>query len=200
MILSDFRTKSCGLCLYYQANFCAVAPNYIGLAHLCTDFKLAEEIEEEEINEIPLIEQLKKDYFLELLSSYTEIETGRTITTFTQTDIDLWIVPPRLITTNHLFRELTQTRALFEYYHNPITGYDVQKSLRKLLEVLGEFSRLAKAKKRKLSEFELPRLLILTPSITENILREFGTKKSKNSGIYFLPPAFFTGLVVIDQL
>lgn len=203
MIFSDFRTKSCNLCRYYNADFCAVAPDYIGLAHLCTDFELAGEIEEEEIKEIPLIEQLKKDYLFEFLSSQGEIETGRTITTPTLKDIDLWFVrdSSKLVEEKNLFIQLTKTRALFEYYYDPITPDDIRQSLRKLLAVLGEFSRLARAKKKKLSNFELPRLWILTPSISEDILTECSSAESKDtSGIYFWAPAFRTAFVVIDRL
>lgn len=206
MFISNFGAKSCRLCRYYRDDFCAVAPDYIGLSHLCQDFELGVEDYADEIEEIPLIEQLKKDYLFQLLSFYGEIEPGRTVITSIKKDIDLWFAPnknTKLFKGNSLFKRLTKTRALFEYYHYPISFDNVQISLVKWTEVSGEFTRLAKRRNKKFPKSELPRLWILTPSISdEEVITGFGAQESKNevSGIYFSPPLFSTGIIVIDRL
>ncbi|MGI0482495.1 hypothetical protein ACN4EE_17140 [Geminocystis sp. CENA526] len=203
MLLSEFRSKTCGFCRYYQADFCAVAPDYIGLAYICPDFKLAEEIEEEEeVKEISVIEQFKKDYLVEFLSTYGDIEAGRSITTPTNTEIDLWVVANRSIKGNHLLKKLLKTRALFEYYHNSLTSEEVLNSLRKLIEMDRELDRFSRAKKKQLSKSELPQLWILTPSISQETLTEFVIENKQNNafGIYYFPPAFLTAFIIIDRL
>ena len=203
------KTKTCRLCRYYELdeNFCAVAPDYIGFAHLCADFELGVELDEEEehIDSIRFIyEQFGKDYLEKLLSPYGEVEVGRTLTVSPRRDIDFWFAPsvsqlPREL---GLLARLAKTRALFEPYHHPVTADETRASLLKLLEVQGEFYRAAKREKVQLAESDLPWLWILTPSASEAILRGFGAKEStdEETGIYFLAPAFKTGLVVIDQL
>jgi hypothetical protein len=71
-----------------------------------------------------------------------------------------------------------------------------------LLEVQGEFDRAAKREQVQLAESDLPWLWILTPTASEDIFRGLGAEErtDEERGIYFLPPAFLTGLVVIDQL
>lgn len=206
MFISNFGAKSCRLCRYYTSDFCAVAPDYIGLSHLCQDFELGVEEDTDEIEEIPLIEQLKKDYLFQLLSYYGEIETGRTVISSIKKDFDLWFAPnklTKLIKGNSLFKKLTKTRALFENYHYPLTSDDVGISLLKWMEVSGEFTRLAKAKNKKIPKSELPKLWILTPTIAdEEVITGFGAAEKENeiSGVYFLAPIFSTGIIVIDRL
>lgn len=204
------RTKTCGLCRYYEinVNFCAVAPDYIGKSHLCADFELGIELDDDDDDDIDLIqfiyEQLSKHYLEKLLSPYGEVEVGRTFNTSPKREIDLWFAPKvsPLPTELGLLARLAKTRALFEPYYYPITPDDVRASLFKLLEVHGEFYRSAKREKVQLADLDLPWLWILTPTASETILRAFAAeeKKDKQTGIYFMAPSFLTGLVVIDQL
>ena len=154
MIASYPRTKSCRLCRYYEGgnNFCAVAPDYIGQAHLCADFELGIELEEEEEPQDLkrfIYEQFSKNYLKKLLSAYGEVEVGRTITPLCppfrgdeKGGIDFWFAPrlsplPREL---GLLARLAQTRALFEPYPYPVTPDETIASLGKLLEPT--FSRL----------------------------------------------------------
>jgi len=203
------KTKSCRLCHYYELdeNFCAVAPNYIGKAHLCADFQLGIELDEEE-EPIDLrrfiYEQFSKDYLEKLLSPYGKIEVERTLTTSPRRDIDLWFAPSLLELPKELglLARLAKTRALFEPYHHPVTPDETRASLVKLLEVQGEFYRAAHREQVQLAESDLPWLWILTPTTSEDILNGFGAKEStdEETGIYFMPPALLTGLIVIDKL
>lgn len=203
------KTKTCRLCLYYELNenFCAVAPNYIGQAHLCKDFKLWKELDEEE-EEIDLksftYEQFSKNYLKKLLSPYGKIEVERTLIIPSTQDINLWFAPkvssfPKEL---GLLARLTKTRALFEPCHNHVTSCDIRNCLRKLIEVQEEYDREAKIQNAKLKESQLPWLWIFTPTISETILEGCSAREKRNEekGIYFMPPAFRVGLVVIDQL
>jgi hypothetical protein len=71
------------------------------------------------------------------------------------------------------------------------------------MEVSGEFTRLAKAKNKKIPKSELPKLWILTPTIAdEEVITGFGAAEKENeiSGIYFFAPIFSTGIILIDRL
>jgi hypothetical protein len=209
MIPSYLKTKTCRLCRYYEGgeNFCAVAPDYVGKAHLCADFELGIELEEEEEPQDLkrfIYEQFSKNYLEKLLSPYGEVEAGRTITISPSAAIDFWFAPrpsplPREL---GLLARLAQTRALFEPYPYPVTRDETIASLGKLLEVQGEFDRAAKREQVQLAESNLPWLWILTPTASEELFQGLGAKErtDEERGIYFLPPAFLTGLVVIDQL
>ncbi|NEP09223.1 MAG: hypothetical protein F6K14_03055 [Symploca sp. SIO2C1] len=203
------KTKSCRICRYYELdeNFCAVAPDYIGKAHLCDDFELAIELDEEE-EPIDLrrfiYEQFSKDYLEKLLSPYGKIEVERTFTISPRRDIDLWFAPSvsELPKELGLLARLAKTRVLFEPYHHPVTSDEITASMIKLLEVQGEFHRAAERETLQWNESDLPWLWILTPTISEETLTGFGAEESteEETGIYFLPPAMLTGLVVIDEL
>ncbi|NER48948.1 MAG: hypothetical protein F6J92_20060 [Symploca sp. SIO1A3] len=202
------RTKSCRICRYYEPdeNFCAVAPNYIGKAHLCADFELGIELDEEE-EPIDLkrftYEQFSKAFLEKLLSPYGKVETERTLTIPPSPDIDLWFAPrvSELPQELGLLARLAKTRALLEPYHHPVTPDEISASLIKLLEVQGEFHRAAD-KETDSAAVDLPRLWILGSSISEETLEGFGAEAStkEETGIYVMAPAFKTGLVAIDEL
>jgi hypothetical protein len=209
MSLSYCKTKTCRLCRYYELgeNFCAVAPDYIGKAHLCVDFELGIELDEEEDN-IDLrrfiYEKFSKDYLEKLLSPYGKVEVGRTLTQLPEQQIDFWFMPvvSELPTELGLLARLARNRALFEPYAYPVNLDETRTSLLKLLEVQGEFYRAAKAKNVQLDESDLPWLWIFTPTASETLLKGFATQEGtdEETGIYFLPSPFSTGLVAIDRL
>jgi len=202
------RTKSCRICRYYEPdeNFCAVAPNYIGNAHLCADFELGIELDEEE-EPIDLktftYEQFSKAFLEKLLSPYGKVETERTLTIPPSPDIDLWFAPrvSELPQELGLLARLAKIRVLLEPYHHPVTPDEISVSLMKLLEVRGEFHRAADREEDS-AGLNVPRLWILGSSISEETLEGFGAEAStkEETGIYVMAPAFKTGLVAIDEL
>ncbi len=62
--------------------------------------------------------------------------------------------------------------------------------------------REAKSTKTKLQESEIPKLWVLTPTVSETRLSSFGTiqKEGWLSGVHFLPDALRTAIVAIHQL
>jgi hypothetical protein len=194
------NTKSCRFCRYYDSgeNFCAVAPDYIGLAYLCADFKLEIEPEDEDDDEPDTLAKFQRDYLEKLLLTCGEIETGRTIIRNSTKKIDLWFAPKinQSPPDNNLLSRLTKTRALFEPYHRSVTPDEIRYSMRKLLEVHQEFYRAAANKKTKIRDTDLPWLWIFTPSISNRTLKSFSAESKQETGIYVMAPALLTGLVL----
>jgi hypothetical protein len=70
------------------------------------------------------------------------------------------------------------------------------------LDVKGRLRREAKAKKIQLLESEIPKLWVLTPTISERLLSSFNVNQKEGwlSGVYFLGDALRTAIVAIHQL
>ncbi|MBD2387067.1 hypothetical protein [Cylindrospermum sp. FACHB-282] len=148
-------------------------------------------------------DQFAKDYLEELLSPYGEIQAPRRVAGEMR-QIDVWFVPnqPPDITKLGLLAKLTQNTAIIEPYRNPAKSGEICDCLLKLLEVRGEYQREANRNNRNLEESNLPKLWILTPTASSNILDGFGAtlKADWHQGIYFLPEKLRTSVVVIHQL
>ncbi|WP_254449420.1 DUF4351 domain-containing protein, partial [Anabaena sp. UHCC 0253] len=97
---------------------------------------------------------------------------------------------------------LAENPAIIEPYRNPASTDEICDCILKLLEVKASLRREAKANKIKLQESEIPKLWILTPTISETRLSSFGTiqKESWLSGVHFLADALRTAIVAIHQL
>jgi hypothetical protein len=212
---SDYpKVKSCRLCRYYEleTNFCAVNPDYIGIAHLCHDFALRVPIhptrEAEETKNLTrfIFDQFSKDYLEKLLLPYGEVEAGRTVAGEVR-EIDVWFVPseaerPRELGLLGRLSRPSASALLFEPYRNPVSAAEISDCLLKLLEVRGDLQRQANRENRAFPLSEWPRLWILTPTASEAMVGGFGGQLSENweRGIYFLPDSLRTALVVIHQL
>jgi hypothetical protein len=71
------------------------------------------------------------------------------------------------------------------------------------LEVEGEITRQANRQKINPNESAIPRLWILTPTASPQLLQGFEAKLNRNNwgeGIYFLAPSLRTAIIVIHQL
>ncbi|MBC6480755.1 MAG: hypothetical protein GDA56_26265 [Hormoscilla sp. GM7CHS1pb] len=78
----------------------------------------------------------------------------------------------------------------------------IRDSMSKLLIIFGQINRLEKRHKINFPESYLPKLWILTPTAMTSTLSGFGANTHKKwlPGIYFMPPAFHTTIVAIDEL
>ena len=150
-------------------------------------------------------DQFAKDYLEELLSPLGEIQSPRRVAGEVR-QIDVYFIPnPTLnadITALGLLGRLATTTALFEPFRNPATPPEICDCLLKLLEVRGELQREANRNSRNLSESELPKLWILTPTASAQLLSGFGAtlKGDWDSGVYFMPEYLRTGIIAIHQL
>jgi hypothetical protein len=92
--------------------------------------------------------------------------------------------------------------AIIEPFRNPASTDEICDCILKLLEVKALLRREAKANKIKLQDSEIPKLWVLTPTVSETRLSSFGTMQKAGwlSGVHFLPDALRTAIVAIHQL
>lgn len=92
--------------------------------------------------------------------------------------------------------------SIFEPYRNPVTSQQIRACLAKLLAVESEIIREFKRQKKPLKEENLPKLWILTPTASQEILGGFQAQihPKWGNGIYFMGELLRTALVVIHQL
>ncbi|MFM2061891.1 MAG: hypothetical protein RLZZ507_1561 [Cyanobacteriota bacterium] len=148
-------------------------------------------------------DQLAKEYLEELLTPLGNVTISKDVKSEVQ-EIDVWFVPTTKSENSELgiLGKMAVTSCLFEPYRNAPNEIEIRSCLLKLYSVQGELLRQAKREKRSLSEEELPCLWILTPTCSEKILNSFGGKAKDNweKGVYFLPKAYKTAIVAINQL
>ena len=150
-------------------------------------------------------DKFAKDYLEELLKDYGEVKASEKVSGEIK-EIDVLFTPAKQQTSKlqilGLLGRLAENPAIIEPYRNPASSDEICDCILKLLEVKASLRREAKANKIKLQESEIPKLWILTPTISETRLSSFGTiqKESWLSGVHFLADALRTAIVAIHQL
>ena len=151
-------------------------------------------------------DEFVKEYIPELIKDYGVAKSAENITA-QRREIDVFFQPtkevPMTSSTLGLLARLVQTTCLFEVYRNPVKTHQVNDCLGKLFEVQTSIRRdLRKSQGKTSLNQETAQLWILTPTLSEQILDSFEAKSRENwlKGIYFLPKALATGIVVIHQL
>jgi len=150
-------------------------------------------------------DQFAKDYLEELLKSYGKVEASSRVAGEVR-EIDVLFTPfPEQnadIESLGLLGKLATTPAIFEPYRNPASKEEICDCLYKLLQVRGAFKREAKRNETKIIENNLPKLWILTPTASKNLLSGFKAtlKADSLSGIYYLGEFLRTAIIVIHQL
>jgi hypothetical protein len=107
-------------------------------------------------------------------------------------------IPPEL----GLLGRLAQTPCLLEPYRNPVTIEGIIACLSKLFTVREQLQREAHRNQQPLLAENIPRLWILTPTASQRIITAFSALNNPDwgEGIYFLPPALTTAIIVLHQL
>jgi hypothetical protein len=150
-------------------------------------------------------DKFAKDYLEELLKDYGEVKASEKVSGEIK-EIDVLFTPAKQQTSKlqilGLLGRLAENPAIIEPYRNPASSDEICDCILKLLEVKALLRREAKANKIKLQESEIPKLWILTPTISETRLSSFGTiqKEGWLSGVHFLADALRTAIVAIHQL
>jgi hypothetical protein len=146
-----------------------------------------------------------KQHLEALLESLGTVTTSRKVTSETR-EVDLWFVPhddvrERLATLGLLGQMVFQA-CVIEPFRNSIQPQDVSSCVGKLIDLTEFFRRQEKRDQRALLENTLPRLWILSPTVSERVVQGFGAGHDPSwaEGFYFLPPQFRTVLVAIHQL
>ncbi len=151
-------------------------------------------------------DQFAKQYLTELLTPLGLVETSKDITAEVR-QIDVFLLrssPPKgnpsLL---GLLGRLAATSAVFEPFRNPVTRREIRSCLGKLFDIQAQLERQANRENTRLNEAELPRLWILSPTASVELLQSFkATTDEENwmSGIYFLGEALKTAIIAIHQL
>jgi hypothetical protein len=147
-------------------------------------------------------DQFAKQYLSELLSPLGTVEANKEVSSEVRY-IDLFFTPfdgenPRRDDLGLLGR-LTTTPALFEPFRNPVSKNEIRTCLLKLLTLQQEWERQANRDQTRVSEDQLPRLWILTPTASANLLDSCNAVAAE-AGIYFCGDTFKTAFIVIHQL
>jgi hypothetical protein len=144
-----------------------------------------------------------KDYLETFLSSSGDVKTSLDVTAKTQ-EIDVYFRPtsPEMPPELGLLGKLAQTPCLLEPYRNPVTIEGILACLSKLFTVREQLQREAHRNQQPLLAENIPRLWILTPTASQRIITAFSALNHPDwgEGIYFLPPALTTAIIVLHQL
>ena len=150
-----------------------------------------------------LWDKFSKDYLETFLSSSGDVKTSLDVTAKTQ-EIDVYFRPtsPEMPPELGLLGKLAQTPCLLEPYRNPVTIEGILACLSKLLTVREQLQREAHRHQQPLLAENIPRLWILTPTASQRIITAFSALNHPDwgEGIYFLPPALTTAIIVLHQL
>ena len=150
-------------------------------------------------------DQFAKDYLEELLKPYGEVQAASQVAGEIR-EIDVLFTPFPHQTTNvellGLLGKLATTPAIFEPFRNPASTEEICDCLLKSLEVRGALRRAAKREQTNKTKIKIPKLWILTPTASRNIISGFSetTKPDSLPGIYYLAKSLHAAIVVIHQL
>ena len=150
-------------------------------------------------------DQFAKDYLEELLKPFGEVQAASQVAGEIR-EIDVLFTPFPTQTTNvellGLLGKLATTPAIFEPFRNPASTEEICDCLLKSLEVRGALRRAAKREQTNKTKIEIPKLWILTPTASRNIISGFSetTKPDSLPGIYYLAKSLHAAIVVIHQL
>ncbi|MEH2015277.1 hypothetical protein [Nostoc sp.] len=108
----------------------------------------------------------------------------------------------KILIPDFLLGQLVTTPSLFEPFRNAASATEICDCLLKLLEVRGDLQRQANRNKTRILESDLPKLWILTPTASAQLLSGFGANPKDDylSGIHFMPEYLRTAIVAIHQL
>ena len=139
------------------------------------------------------------------------METSRDVASEVR-EIDVFFTPTLTLTSAAesyrdklgLLGQLATTKAIFEPFRNPVTKKQIRSCASKLFNIHAELERQFKREKQQLKETELPRLWIITPTASSELLKDFDLQpvvsNLEMSGVYQAGDGWKTGLVVIHQL
>lgn len=151
-------------------------------------------------------DQFAKQYLSELLSPLGKVESSKDVSPEVR-QIDLFFTPSNSKEEERknlgLLGRLTTTPTLLEPFRNPVTPNEIRTCMMKLLAIWGELEREAKRKEISLNETNLPKLWILTPTASENLLEQFRCLSSEEweaPGIYDAGSGWRMGIIVIHKL
>jgi hypothetical protein len=144
-----------------------------------------------------------KEYLPELYQEYGEVIASVDVKS-ERREVDVVFYPTKPIPSDTLglLGKLGQRICLFEVYRNAVTSEQIRECISKSLDVRQNKLKQSRREKQELNEQDLAYLWIITPTISERILREFSAQSQPEweNGIYFLAQGFYTGIIALHQL
>ncbi len=151
-------------------------------------------------------DRFAKDYLQELLSPLGSVETSKDVAGEVR-EIDVYFAPsaePQIDKAAlGLLGRFTESKALIEPFRNAVTASEVRSCMGKLFDTCARTEREAKRNNTRLDEDSLPKLWILSPTASEDLLEGFNAELDVENwlpGIYFLGDSLRTAVVVIHKL
>jgi hypothetical protein len=155
-------------------------------------------------------DQFVKNYFKELLQPLGSVEIARRLSEYIE--IDVWFVPHESppveeVAKLGLLGRFAAKAAIFETFRDEPDEMDVSNSLLKLLKMIDKFERQPREDEAEVDEEDaennLPRLWVLTPTASEELIEGFRARERKkhwSPGVYFFAKSFRSAIVAIDEL
>jgi Domain of unknown function (DUF4351) len=149
-------------------------------------------------------DQLAKQYLEEFLTPLGEVVRNLEVPGEAKF-VDVFF-SPKSASTNcsdlGLLARIIETSCCLEPFRNPPSRTEIRTCLLKLFWIQEDQRRKTKADNPKPNESQLTQLWIITTSIGQPILQDFGGKPKADwlPGIFFLSPSLKTAIIAIDQL
>jgi hypothetical protein len=150
-------------------------------------------------------DEFAKGFLETLLSPFGKVEPALKIAAEVR-EVDVYFMPSgdNLNRTElGLLARFVTSLVVFEPFRNSVSVPDIRACMSKLYDLHAKIYREAKRKKQpEPKDDELPMLWILTPTLSDNILMSLGANldAERGEGVYFLPLAQKTGIIVIHRL
>jgi hypothetical protein len=150
-------------------------------------------------------DEFAKSFLENLLSPFGKVEPSYKIAAEVR-EVDVYFIPS--VTTIEstdlgLLARCVTSLVVFEPFRNSVAVADIRACMSKLYDLHAKIYREAKRKKQsEPKDDELPMLWILTPTLSDNILMSLGASldPERGEGVYLLPSAQKTGIIVIHRL
>jgi hypothetical protein len=151
-------------------------------------------------------DQFAKDFLESLLSPLGEVQTSLKVSGEVR-EMDVYFTPnpnEKITSDLGLLAQCAETATVFEPFRSSVKLPQIRGCMSKLFDLDNYLIREAKKHKQpEPKEEKLPKLWILTPTLSVDLLESLGAKseiESWGEGVYLLSPALKTGIIVIHQL
>jgi Domain of unknown function (DUF4351) len=151
-------------------------------------------------------DEFAKGFLGSLLSPLGTVQTSFTISSEVR-EADIYFQPNHqhpTIPALGLLGQLAQNSIILEPFRNSVKVHQIRFCMGKLFDLHAEIFRKAKRSfKLEPKDVDLPKLWILTPTLSDLILERYGAKLDVDigqTGVYVMPEYLKTGIVVIHQL
>lgn len=150
-------------------------------------------------------DEFAKDFLETLLSPFGKVEPAYKIAAEVR-EVDVYFIPSGIDivrTDLGLLGKCANAPVVIEPFRNSVSVPQIRSCMSKLYDLHADIYRAAKREKQPEPKDEiLPTLWILTPTLSDNILTSLGATldADRGEGVYLLPSAQKTGIVVIHRL